>query len=69
MRSREGFGESISKLVTSKDMSNTQLKRLNQVINKLIINRKVFHARMKNRISREMSDTKVIQEQSRQGLY
>ena len=54
MRSREGFGEGINKIVTSRDMSNTQLRQLNQVTNKVIINRKVFHVIMKNRISREI---------------
>ena len=62
MRPREGFGEGINKLVTSRDMSNMQLRRLNQVRNKVIINRKVFHARIKNRISRETSGTKVVRE-------
>ena len=65
---REGFGEGISKLVTNRDMSNTRLRRLNQVTNKVLINRKVFHARMKNRINKEMSGTKVVREQSRRGL-
>ena len=64
-----GIGEGINNLVTSRDMSNTQLRRLNQVTNKVIINRKVFHARMENRISREISDTKVAREQSRRGLH
>ena len=57
---REGFGEGISKLVTNRDMSNTRLRRLNQVTNKVLINRKVFHVRMKNRINKEMSGTKVV---------
>ena len=69
MRLREGFGEGISKLVTNKDMSNMQLRRLNQVTNKFIIYRKVFHARMESRISREKSGTKVVREQSRRGLH
>ena len=50
-------------------MSNTQLRRLNQVTNKVIINRKVLHARMGNRITREISGTKVAREQSRRGLH
>ena len=47
----EGFCEGIGKLVTNRDMSNTKVIRLNQVTNKVIINRKVFHAIMKNKIS------------------
>ena len=50
-------------------MSNTLPRRLNQVTNKMIINRKVFHARMKNRINKEISGTKVVREQNRQGLH
>ena len=69
MRSREGFGEGIIKLVTSRDMSNTQLQRLNQVTNKVIINHKVFHVIMEKSISREISNTKVVREQSRRGLH
>ena len=60
--SREGFSGSINKLFTSREMSNTQFRRLNQVMNKVIINRKVFHERMKTRISREISGTKVVRE-------
>ena len=56
-------------LVTSKDMSSTQLRRLNRVTNKAIINRKVFHARMENMIIKEISGTKVVREQSSQGLH
>ena len=63
MRSRQRFGKCISKLVTNEDMNNTQLGRLNQVIKKVIINRKVFHARMKNRISGEICGTKIFREQ------
>ena len=50
-------------------MSNKQFGRLNQVTNKVIINRKVFHARMENRISRKINDTKVVREQSKMGLH
>ena len=69
MRPGEGFCEGINKLVTEKDMSNMKLKRQNQVTNKVIINHKVFHGRMKNRISREISGIKVVLEQSRRGLH
>ena len=43
-------------------MKNTQLGRLNQVTNKMIINCKAFHVRMKYKISGEISDTKVVRE-------
>ena len=41
-------------------MDNTQLGRLKQVTNKMIINHKVFHAKTKDKISGEISDTKVV---------
>ena len=63
MRLRQRFGKGINKLVTNEDMNNTQLGRLNQVTRKVIINRKVFHVRMKNRISEDISGTKIVQEQ------
>ena len=50
----------VSKLVTNEDMNKIQLGRLNQVMNKVIINRKVSHARMKYKISGEISGTKVV---------
>ena len=61
--------ERISKLVICRDMSNMQLRQLNQVTNKVIINHKVFHVRIENKISREINDTKVVREQSRRGLH
>ena len=63
MRSRQIFGKCISKLVTNGDMNNMQLRRLNKVTNKVIINRKVFHAKMKNIISKEISGTNIVREQ------
>ena len=69
MRPKEGFGEGINKLVIRRDMSNMKLRRLNQVTNKVIINHKVFQERMKNKISREISGTKVVREHSRWGLH
>ena len=50
-------------------MNNTQFKPLNQVTNKMIINCKVFHAKMKDRISREISGTKVVREQDGRQLH
>ena len=50
-------------------MNNTQLRQLNQVTNKMIINRKMFHARMKDMISREKSDTKAVREQGGRQLH
>ena len=44
-------------------MNNKQLEQLNQFTNKVIINRKVFHERMKYRINGEISGTKVVREQ------
>ena len=41
-------------------MNKTQLKRLNQVTNRMIINHKVFHARVKYRVGGEIGDTKVV---------
>ena len=38
-------------------------------MNKVIINRKMFHTRMENRISRDIGGTKVVRKQSRQGLH
>ena len=34
-----------------------------------VTDRNVFHARVKDRISREISGTKVVQKQGRQGLH
>ena len=50
-------------------MNNTQLKRLNQVVNKIIINSKVFPTRVKYIISKEISDTKVVREQGGRQLH
>ena len=50
-------------------MNNTQLKRLNQVTNKMIINHKVFHARVEDRISEKISNIKVFREEGRRGLH
>ena len=44
-------------------MNNTKVRRLNQVTKKVIIKRKVFHARMKDMTSEEISGTKVVREQ------
>ena len=49
-------------------MNNMQLRQLNQVTNKMIINRNVFHARMIDRIDREIGGTKVVREQDGQQL-
>ena len=46
-----------------------QLKRLNRVTNKMLINRKMFHARMKDRISKEISGIKVVREQGGRQLH
>ena len=50
-------------------MNNTQLRQLNRVMNKMIINSKVFHARIKYRISGEISGTKVVREQGGRQLH
>ena len=50
-------------------MNNTQLRQLNRVKNKMIINRKVFHARMKGRIDGEISGTKVVRKQVERQLH
>ena len=50
-------------------MNNMQLRRLNHVKNKIIINLKMFHAKMKDMISGEISGTKVVREHGRQGLH
>ena len=50
-------------------MNNTQLRRLNQVTNKVIINKNVFYARMKYRISEGISCTKVFREQGGRKLH
>ena len=50
-------------------MNNTQLRQLNRVKNKMIINRKVSHARMKDKIDGEISGTKVVRKQVERQLH
>ena len=63
--SRKRFSEAVSKLVMCCDMSNTENLVLYLASNKVVINRNVFHSRMKDWICAQVGCPDVVTVDSR----